>query len=188
MPHQQPRIQFADHDTIHEVTHLNDMEDEEVASAFYTKEELRAIKKESKTLVRMMEEGLHISNGKELFDTRGLEAHTKEYKRWSRELRYTLYDSIHAAQSSQHDCWGGEQDDSSDLIAPLSRQISAISTELALATAKEDSCAARPNRNMNYCSSTMSKNESIHKYHEGLTGFVVTPPTIRRKLFTPGAA
>jgi hypothetical protein len=146
MPCQTPRIRFADHDTVHEVTHLNDMEDEEVSSAFYTKEELRAIKKESKTLVRMMEEGLHISNGKELFDTRGLEAHTKEYKRWSQELRYTLYDSIHAAQSSQHDCWGGEQEDSSDLIAPLSRNISAISSELALATAKEDSCAARPSR------------------------------------------
>jgi len=165
------------------------MDDEVVASIFFTSEEFRAIKKETKTLVRMMEEGLHISNGKASFDTRGLEAHTREYKKRSRELRHTLYDSIHAAQNSQQDCWGDdEQEDSSDLIAPLSRHISAISTELALATAKEDARAVQPNRIVH---SRMHKNKSIKYSDEGINGdgfLVVTPPTIRRKLIVPGAA
>ena len=190
MPHRTPRIRFADHDTVFEITHLNDMDDEVVASVFFTSEELRAIKSETKTLVRMMEEGLHMANGKASFDTRGLEAHTKTYKKRSRELRYTLYDSIHAAQNSQQDCWGdAEQEDSCDLIAPLSRHISAISTELALATAKEDARAARPNRIVP--SPRMHEKKSIKHSHEGIhhgNGFIVTPPTIRRKLIVPGAA
>ena len=184
MPYQTPRIRFADHDTVYEVTHLNDMDNEEVSSAFFTATELRAIKNETKTLVRLMEEGLHISDDEELFDTRGLEAHTKKYKRWSKELRYTLYDSIHAAQSSQQDCWGDEKEDSSDLIAPLSRHISAISTELALATAKKDAHAVRPSGKDG---SPWSPPRNMGVIVSSLVTEGSTPPSVQRRM-APGAA
>jgi hypothetical protein len=139
MPSQAPKVQFADHDIVYEIPHVNDMYDEEISAVFLTVGELRALREECKTLVRMIDDGLHVFDGKELFDTRGLEAHTQEYTRRASELRDNLYDSIHAAQCFQ-DAWG---EDASDAIAQLSREVSAISTEIARATAKEDARAVR---------------------------------------------
>ena len=143
MSSQTPKVQFANHDTIYQIEHLNDMEDDEVFSVFFTVAERKAMRDECMTLARMIDEGLHISDGKELFDTRGLEAYTRQYARRSRELRDTIYGSIHAVQDSQEDCWG--DGDASEIISHLSRQVSAISRGIATANAKDDARAILSN-------------------------------------------
>lgn len=136
---QMMNVHFAEHDTVFEIQHVNDMVDEEFFATFHTEEELGAMREECKRMVKLIDMGRHISNGKAVFDIRGLEAHTKEHLKRSNELRDTLYESIHSVQSFQ----GSHGDKLCRLLAQLSRRVSAISTEIALTMAKEDERAVR---------------------------------------------
>jgi hypothetical protein len=151
------KVQFANHDTVHYIKHLNDMEDDEVFSVFFTVAERKAMRDECMTLARIIDEGLHVSGGKEVFDTRGLEAYTRQYARRSRELRDTIYGSIHAVQDAKDDCWG--DGDVSEIIANLSRQVSAISRGIAAANAKDDARAIRSKKSRDSICSYLETNK-----------------------------
>jgi len=119
MTMQVSKVQFSDHDTVHEIQNVKDMEEKDFSAVYFTVDELRSLRDECKTLVRMIDEGLHLSpSGKQLFDTRGLENQTKANKRKTRELRDSLYDSIHATQRGS-DGWGDS--DTTDALAMMSR-------------------------------------------------------------------
>ena len=157
MPRQTLKVQFANQDTVHHIKHLNDMEDDEVFSVFFTVAERKAMRNECMALARMIDEGLHVSGGKEVFDTRGLEAYTRHYTRRSRELRDTIYGSIHAVQDSKDDCWG--DGDASEIIAHLSRQVSAISRGIATANAKDDARAIHSKKSRDSICSYLETNK-----------------------------
>jgi len=131
------QVQFTTNDTVHEIRHINDMDDEEFHAVFFSVQERRAMRQDCNDLVRTIDQGLHILDGKEVFDTRGLMSHTKSNLRRSRELRDVLYGSILTVQLS--DCHGwGNREDSCDYIAQLSRDVTASSKGKALATAMQD--------------------------------------------------
>jgi len=136
MSNQTRKVHFTKNDTIHEIRHINDMDDEEFHAVFFSVGERRTMRHDFQDLIRTIDEGLHIIEGQEVFETRGLMSHTKDNLRRSRELRDTLYGSILAAQRSD-DGWGNLED-SCDSIAKLSRNVTAISKGKALATARQD--------------------------------------------------
>jgi len=113
------------------------MDDEEFHAVYFSVEERTAMRQDVYDLVRTIDEGLHIRDDEEVFDTRGLMSHTKSNLRRSRELRAALYSSILAAQRSGDDGWGN-QEDSCDYIAKLSRNVTAVLKGKALATARQD--------------------------------------------------
>jgi hypothetical protein len=180
-------IQFADHDTVYEIQHVNDMNDEELSAVFWSEAELQELRQDCRALVSMIDEGLHIWNGKELFDIRGLQAHSKTYTRRAHKLRDSLYHLINAVQGSAL-----MEDDVSIRIAQLSRRVSAISTEIALATAMEDHRAVRStdfqrsSEPRDEASSSMSKETQAIRLDSPQMQIQRAPRIIRRRTIDIG--
>lgn len=114
------------------------MSDDEVDSVYMSAEELKAVRTDCMTFVRMMDEGFHLVNGKKQFCTRGLDQHTKAYTSRAQDIRDNIYDSVHAIQSFQ----GVSRSDASELISKLCQRFSEISAEQARAIAQDDARSA----------------------------------------------
>jgi len=69
MSSQGRKVHFTKNNTIHEIRHINDMDDEEFHAVFFSVGERRAMRHDCDDLIRTIDEGLHILEGKEVFDT-----------------------------------------------------------------------------------------------------------------------
>lgn len=82
-------VRFSDFDNVIETIHINDMEDHEVDAAWFSYEEMRAIKMECINLVGMLEDAALIEMLKEdndEFSLRGLRERSGEIKLRKRKL------------------------------------------------------------------------------------------------------
>lgn len=136
---QRRNVHFADHDSVVEIPHINDMTDEEVEGQYMSQNELQAIREQCKVYVRMIDEGLHMRKGKAKFCTRGLDQHIKAYTSQAQEVRDCIYDSVFSVQSLQ----ATADSDLSELIAKVSRRLSIVSVQQAYTIAEFDARSAR---------------------------------------------
>jgi hypothetical protein len=122
-------VTFAPVDEVVEIPHLNDMSDAVFKQVYMSREELKDIQKDCKTLVRMMDEG--ITKG---FCQRGLDQHTPAYTEKHQLIRQQIYDAVSAVQMFETKTGKCAQ----ELLAKLCQKLSEKSTETARIAALSD--------------------------------------------------
>ena len=141
-PQHRRNVHFADHDSVVEIPHINDMSDEEVEGQYMSQTELQSIREQCKVYVRMIDEGLHMYKGKAKFCTRGLDQHIHAYTSQAQEIRDCIYDSVFSVQELQETA----DADLSELIAKVSQRLSIVSVQQACAIAEADARSVRVTR------------------------------------------
>jgi hypothetical protein len=122
-------VTFAPVDEVVEIPHINEMSDAVFKQVYMSREELKDIRKDCKTLVRMMDEG--ITKG---FCQRGLDQHTHAYTEKHQVIRQQIYDAVFAVQVFETKTGKCAQ----ELLANLCQKFSEESTETARIAALSD--------------------------------------------------
>lgn len=93
------KIRFAKYDEVRSIPHVNSFSDRQINECYYTREELRGIRKQCAGIVSQVNKGG--ASGGDGFFLRGLDQHTIEYQR-SQDVRCkNLYGAVHRMQRYQ---------------------------------------------------------------------------------------
>jgi hypothetical protein len=122
-------VTFAPVDEVVEIPHINEMSEAVVKQVYMSRKELKDIRKDCKTLVRMMDEG--IIKG---FCQRGLDQHTPAYTEKHQVIRQQIYDAVSAVQMFETKTGKCAQ----ELLSKLCQKLSEKSTETARIAALSD--------------------------------------------------
>mmetsp|Transcript_3017 Transcript_3017/g.7094 ORF Transcript_3017/g.7094 Transcript_3017/m.7094 type:complete len:169 (+) Transcript_3017:62-568(+) len=129
-------VRFSPNDRIFEIPHLNDISDDEVDDVWMSPEDFKAIQRECKAIVLMIQ---HKHSLLKNIEIRGLEHHTPSEKEETEGLQDLLYDTVDRLMTFVDDT----SMDVSELLAEMCMKISACSEAKARQIALQDEENAR---------------------------------------------
>lgn len=137
-PHRQikKKLRFDDYDEVKEIPHIADMTDEEVDDSYFSREEVKAIRRECRALVTMIEVG--DKKGLRKICIRGLHQHTPTFTNRRRAIRQHLYYAVQEIQEYQT----FQGINCPDMIADICREYSKQSKKEARLMGAADAKAA----------------------------------------------
>ena len=91
-------VSFGQFDVIHEIVHIDDIEDDEIDSIWFTPREKKQIARDAKAIVKKVDDGLLDSNDEAC---RGLEKHATRASKQRKEKVADVYDTVLGMQSFQ---------------------------------------------------------------------------------------
>ena len=94
-------VSFEKYDLVYDIPHIDDMDDKEVDSIWYTPDELKQITKNAKNIIREVNAGVRDVCGND-DDVLGLEKHTSYATKLRKDQLNDIYDTVLGIQSFQN--------------------------------------------------------------------------------------
>jgi hypothetical protein len=118
------RLRFSPYDEVFEIPHINDLSEEEVDGVWMSQDEIKAVRRNAKCMVALMDKG---DNHMEGLEVRGLDQNTPSYARRREAILKLVYQAVNRIQTYQEA--NGVQ--VPELMAELCQKISSSSVAAA---------------------------------------------------------